>query len=275
MKRDEYDGRMNARQKEEKRAKERAAYSPKRLAALTGVRTELSLDGQWLFMPEYQMKDEAKAVGVDNPDTDWHVMTVPDFWTPIRIWLHGETMPTPNGHEAKGVSDTYFQQESDRCENYTFDYRRTGAAWYRQWLELPEDIKGKRTVLSFDAVSKMCDVYVNGQKAGSHVGMFGAFEVDVTGLVRPGRNLVALKVVRDIKGAAAQTSDAMENYYSSVRKGHCRQQGRQTGQQGGSYGHPPRLLRRQSGRHLAAGEARCNRTREGGRRLHKAHFAGS
>lgn len=218
VKRDEYDGRMNAQQKEEKRAKERAAYSPKRLAALTGVRTELSLDGQWLFMPEYQMKDEAKAVGVDTPDTDWHVMTVPDFWTPIRIWLHGETMSTPNGHEAKGVSDTYFQQESDRCENYTFDYRRTGAAWYRQWLELPEDIKGKRTVLSFDAVSKMCDVYVNGQKAGSHVGMFGAFEVDVTGLVRPGRNLVALKVVRDIKGAAAQTSDAMENYYSSVRK---------------------------------------------------------
>lgn len=218
VKRAEYDGRMNAQQKEEKRVKERALYTPKRLAALAEGRTELSLDGQWLFMPEYQMKDEAKAVSAAMPDEDWHVMTVPDFWTPIRIWLHGETMGTPNGHESKGVSDTYYQQETDRCENYTFDYRRTGAAWYRQWLELPRDIEGKKFVLSFDAVSKMCDVYVNGQKAGSHIGMFGAFEVDVTALVRPGRNLVALKVVRDIKGAAAQTSDAMENYYSSVRK---------------------------------------------------------
>lgn len=146
-------------------------------------------------------------------------MQVPNFWNPIRIWLHGETMPTPNGPNPKGVSDTYYQQETDRCEGYTFDYRKTGAAWYRQWLELPADIKGKQLTLSFDAVSKMAEVYVNGQLAGFNVGMFGDFQVDATDLLHPGRNVVVVKVTRDINGAAAQTSDAMENYYSSVRKG--------------------------------------------------------
>ena len=51
------------------------------------------------------------------------------FWNPIRIWLHGETMPSPTGHQPKGVSDTYYQQETARCEGYTFDYRKTNAAF--------------------------------------------------------------------------------------------------------------------------------------------------
>lgn len=138
--------------------------------------------------------------------------------TPIRIWLHGESMSSPTGPQSKGVSDTYYQQESDRCENYTFEYRRTRAAWYRQWIELPEGVKGKQLTLSFDAVSKMAEVYINGQKAGSHIGMFSNFDIDATPYMKPGKNLVAIKVTRNIEGMSEQTSDAMENYYSSVRK---------------------------------------------------------
>ena len=79
-------------------------------------------------------------------------------------------------------------------------------------------VKGKQLTLSFDAVSKMAEVYINGEAAGSNIGMFGDFQVDATRFLRPGRNLIAVKVTRDINGKAAQTSDAMENYYSSVRK---------------------------------------------------------
>lgn len=220
VKRDELNFRLTAVQKEAKRRKERAAYSAKRLDRLNtaGSRTELSLDGDWLFMPEYDMKDKNKAISTDADDSGWHVMQVPNFWTPIRIWLHGETMPAAVGHEHKGVSDTYYQRETDRCENYTFDYRRTGAAWYRQWIELPEDVRGKKMVLNFDAVSKVAEVYVNGQMAATHIGMFGEFEVDATKLMKPGRNLVAVKVIRNINGAEAQNSEAMENYYGSVRR---------------------------------------------------------
>ena len=214
----EYREALTPQQKEQKRRDERAQYRPVEVRELTGSRTEIPLDGNWLFMPEYQLADEAVAVAPATDDADWHVMNVPDFWMPIRIWLHGETMGSPSGHQPKGVSDTYYQQETDRCENYTFDYRRTGAAWYRHWIDLPAEAAGKELQLAFDAVSKVAEVYVNGRRAGSHIGMFGDFRIDATRLLHPGRNLIAVKVTRDIAGRELPTSDAMENYYSSVRR---------------------------------------------------------
>ena len=209
---------MSAADKEAKRKKERASYKSRKLGKVNEARTEMSLDGDWLFMPTYQLDETAKAIDPAVADDDWHVMNVPDFWSPIRIWLHGETMPSPRGAQPKGVSDTYYQKETERCENYTFDHRKTKGAWYRQWVELPADIKGKKLELHFDAVSKVAEVYVNGHKAASHIGMFGDFDIDATPYLHPGKNLIAINVVRDIKGAGPQTSDAMENFYSSVRK---------------------------------------------------------
>lgn len=127
-------------------------------------------------------------------------------------------MPSPTGPQHKGVSDTYYQQETDRCENYTFNYRKTGAAWYRQWLELPADVKGKQLTLSSTPYPKWRKCILMAKRLVPTSGMFGDFQVDATRFLRPGRNLIAVKVTRDINGKAAQTSDAMENYYSSVRK---------------------------------------------------------
>ena len=61
-------------------------------------RTEISLDGDWLFMPEYQLDDKAKALSATTDDEDWHVMQVPNFWNPIRIWLHGEPIVARDIH---------------------------------------------------------------------------------------------------------------------------------------------------------------------------------
>jgi len=179
--------------KEQQRRTERAAYTPLKLTTLTGPRTELSLDGRWLFFPTYEGISDDKAAATRTSDDNWYTMPVPSFWNPIRIWLHGETF----GPHAKGASDNYFQQETDRCEAYSFDYKRTSQAWYRQWLELPANIKGKSCELVFDAISKVAEVYINGKLAGSHVGMFGDFRVDGTGLFVPGKNLIAVKVSRD------------------------------------------------------------------------------
>lgn len=214
----EFQQKLSEKQKEKKRIQQRATYTPVTVSQLTGSRTEISLDGNWLFMPEYQLKSQEIAVSPKHDDQEWHMMSVPNFWNPIRIWLHGETMPSPKGAQPKGVSDTYYQQETDRCENYTFDYRRTNAAWYRQWMELPENIIGKQLTLTFDALSKMAEIYINGTLVATHIGMFGEKKIDASNYLHPGKNLIALKVIRDIKGAAVQNSDAMENYYGSVRR---------------------------------------------------------
>jgi len=214
----EYQKKATAAEKESKRHQERSGYKPVKLEMLTGSRTEITLDGHWLFMPDYQMENKDKAVSTQTDDHDWHVMSVPNFWTPIRIWLHGETMPSPTGHQPKGVSDTYYQQETDRCENYTFDYRRVKYAWYRQWLELPNSVEGKNLTLTFDAVSKVAEIYINSTLAASHIGMFGEIQVDGSKLLKPGKNLITVKVTRNVDGNATAGSDAIDFFYSSVRE---------------------------------------------------------
>lgn len=179
--------------KDKLREQQRAEYKPIFVNQVKDGRTEVSLDGKWLFASGYEVSDEAKAILPVNGDQSWHVMTVPNFWNPIRVWLHGERYNT----SSKGVSDNYYQKETARCEAYTFDYRKTNMGWYRQWIELPESIHKKNLELSFDAVSKVAEVWINGKKAGSHIGMFGDFTIDATPFFKPGKNLIAVKVLRD------------------------------------------------------------------------------
>lgn len=175
------------------RRKQRAAYQPIEIKSLSSERSDISLNGKWLFAPGYEIANTAQAVAPFTEDSTWHILEVPNFWNPIRVWQHGEHYNTAS----KGVADNYWQKEIERCEGYTFDYEKTSVGWYRQWITLPKEIKGKNVQLSFDAVSKVGEVWVNGKKAGEHIGMFGDFKLDVTRFLTPGKNLIAVKVVRD------------------------------------------------------------------------------
>ncbi|NHA02398.1 glycoside hydrolase family 2 [Mucilaginibacter sp. HC2] len=184
---------VTVKDKEALRKQQRATYKPVSVEQLAGGRTLVSLNGKWLFSPGYEITDQTKAVLPEENDKNWHILTIPNFWNPIRVWLHGEKY----NNDSKGVADNYYQKETERCEAYTFDYKKTSVGWYRQWINLPNNIGAKNLQLSFDAVSKVAEVYINGHKAGSHIGMFGNFEVDGTGLFKSGKNLVAVKVTRD------------------------------------------------------------------------------
>ena len=124
--------------KERVRQAERAAYRPLRVESLGGVRTELSLDGNWLFCPGYELGRADDAILPSKDDHSWHVLHVPDFWNPSRVWLHGEKYK----QESKGASDRYYQGEINRCAAYSYDYTRTDIGWYRQWIELPASAQG-------------------------------------------------------------------------------------------------------------------------------------
>lgn len=187
------EARISISDREKLRQKERAAYQPLRLAALAGSRTEISLDGNWLFRPGYELHNADDAILPTKEDRSWHVMHVPDFWNPSRVWLHGEKYKS----ESKGASDKYYQKEIERCLDQSFDYTRTDIGWYRQWIDLPAGVRGKHMELSFDAVSKVAEVWVNGHKAGGHIGMFGNFSLDVSALLHPGSNLVTVRVLRN------------------------------------------------------------------------------
>jgi hypothetical protein len=81
-----------------------------------------------------------------------------------------------------------------------------GEAWYHRQFEL-RDPSGYWS-LRFGAVMDDAEVYVNGHPAGGHVGGFTPFETDITGLVRAGRNDLAVRVTDHPLDSAAHLRSA-------------------------------------------------------------------
>ncbi len=188
------------------RKEERAEYVPIEVNSLGPSRTEISLNGNWLFMPDYLLPAGQMPVELDYDDQGWSVMLVPSFWTPALSWLYGEA-GFPNLDEfsrTKSVAESLYIQRLKQCDSYPFDWRKTHAAWYRHYVDLPADLGNRHFELTFDAIAKICQVWVNGKEAGSHTGMFSQVTCDITKAVKPGRNVIAVHVI----GQPATNSDA-------------------------------------------------------------------
>jgi hypothetical protein len=70
-----------------------------------------------------------------------------------------------------------------------------GVAWYWRSATVEPMAQDQVALLRFGAVDYLAEVYVNGQKAGAHEGGYLPFELDVTTLLRPGENQIAVRVV--------------------------------------------------------------------------------
>lgn len=68
-----------------------------------------------------------------------------------------------------------------------------GTMWYKRDFEYTIE-PNKRAYLQFAGVSYRCEVYLNGQKLGEHEGSFTPFKFDATKWLKPGKNLLVLKV---------------------------------------------------------------------------------
>lgn len=180
--------------KQHLRVEQRDRYRPIRVADSTEPRFEHSLDGDWLFLPEHELAAGVSPESEVLDDSQWHVIGVPNFWTPTLSWLHGEIgFPELRGVSAsKGICDKYYEEELRRLDGYTFDWRKTKGAWYRQYIDLPASAADRRYEVCFDAIAKVSDVWLNGTKVGSHVGMFGEVRCDITHAAKTGRNVLVV-----------------------------------------------------------------------------------
>jgi hypothetical protein len=70
----------------------------------------------------------------------------------------------------------------------------TGDGWYRKTFTLPALKPGRRLSLEFEGAFQDARVFMNGTEVAHHRGGYTGFPVDITNLVRPGRNLVAVRV---------------------------------------------------------------------------------
>lgn len=72
-----------------------------------------------------------------------------------------------------------------------------GVGWYwHTFIPRRPPAKGERARLRFAAVEYLAEVWLNGQSVGGHEGPEFPFELDVTAALRPGENLLAVRVLK-------------------------------------------------------------------------------
>ena len=139
---------------------------------------EVSLDGPWLFRTDPGGRGEAESWSAPGaPTAGWEEVTVPSTW-----------------------------QVAEKTADHL------GAAWYRREFETPEDWKGKAVRIEFEAVFHTAVVFVNGKRAGEHIGKgYTAFALDISALLEPGhRNTVAVRVDNSFSATMLPRSDSYD-----------------------------------------------------------------
>ena len=86
--------------------------------------------------------------------------------------------------------------------------------WYQRSVTLTEADCAGRVFLHFGAVDYECDVYVNGQHAGSHRGGYVSFRLEITGLVKPGDNVITVYARDDTRDPMIPRGKQCEQYHS-------------------------------------------------------------
>ncbi|MBQ8754663.1 MAG: hypothetical protein IJZ19_06500 [Lentisphaeria bacterium] len=139
---------------------------------------QYSLNGIWKFKgldyqekPFGKMHPEEKSLMAENlDDFKWSNIDVPLNW-----WLNPQTAY----HKVPFKNKPYFR------------------GYYRKKFTLPELSADKSYILHFDNIGYEADIYVNGKFAGYHHGDFVPCALNVTSLLKPGKNLVSLRVLAD------------------------------------------------------------------------------
>ena len=69
-----------------------------------------------------------------------------------------------------------------------------GYGWYRKNFNVPSNWNNKKVELEFEGVFQIADVYVNGEKIGTHRGGYSGFVYDITDYLHEGDNVIAVRV---------------------------------------------------------------------------------
>lgn len=125
----------------------------------SAARQVISLNSGWEYLE--QALPSVKAL--DDPALPWEKVDLPHSW---------------NAFDAV-----------DQIPGY-----RRDAGWYRKEILIP-DFTGPRVFrLCFEGANITTDLYVNGRRAGGHIGGYVGFAVDITPLIIQGLNRIAVRV---------------------------------------------------------------------------------
>ncbi|MCC8133787.1 MAG: DUF4981 domain-containing protein [Tannerellaceae bacterium] len=153
---------------------------------------KLSLNGDWKFFwsdtPEGIPNDFYRE---NFNDKKWSLIPVPSNW------------------EMEGYGDKLFRNVTSPFKpNPPFvprEYNPTGA--YRRTFTLPDAWKGDQVFLRLEKVASASFVWVNGQEVGYNEGAQEPAEYNITPYLKPGKNLIAVHVVKYSDGYYLEGQD--------------------------------------------------------------------
>ena len=125
---------------------------------------QINLNTDWHF----HLGDVPDADFMGYDDSGWRTVTLPHDWA--------------------------VEHPFDRCNASGTGYLPGGTAWYRKHFTLKEDTADKRVRLTFQGVYKHAKVWVNSNYLGFHAYGYTSFTYDVSEFVRPGENVIAVRV---------------------------------------------------------------------------------
>lgn len=134
------------------------------------ARSNVSLDGKWQVIIDWYGNGNETDIAQNKQATGKNDFIEFSFDNSQTLYVPGD-----------------WNSQRDELKYYE------GTVWYKQEFNYAVQ-PGKSAYLQFEGVSYRCEVFLNGKSLGSHEGSFTPFKFDVTGVIRPGKNLLVLKV---------------------------------------------------------------------------------
>ena len=88
------------------------------------------------------------------------------------------------------------------------------AVWYKRSITVTEEQMKGRVLLHFGAVDYECDVYINGEKAGSHFGGYSSFTLDITDFLNIGENDLTVNARDNVRSGKQPKGKQSSAFYS-------------------------------------------------------------
>lgn len=151
-----------------------------------------SLDGAWRFA--FSPSSDAVPQGFERPEYD------------VSKW---RTIPVPSDWQAQGYDQA-------RYNNITYPFPanrpliphdRNPVGSYRRDFDVPPGWDGREVILHIGAAGSAYRVWINGAEVGYSEDSKLPSEFDVTKLLRPGRNTVAIQIHRWSDGSYLEDQD--------------------------------------------------------------------
>ena len=173
------------------------AFESEELAAKNNLEESyryISLNGYWKFQ---WVKDPADRIlnffDTNLDDTDWDSITVPANW------------------EAVGYGHPIYLDErypfTTKWPDVPQDYNPVGT--YRHTFNIPASWIKQDIILHFAGAKSVMYVYINGSFAGYSQGSKTPAEFDITSLVKPGKNQIAIQMFRWSDASYLESQDML------------------------------------------------------------------